>query len=376
MSENNQPDLDDIVKQLIEKTDQVHDGIKTKTFISLKRLSTEIEHDLKVANLKKTKIVPSDYKAPISTINDKAAFMKRLESFSTLYITADRPLTALECALHGWHDTHTLSKDSPTTCIIQCLDCKNEVEVIRWKAEYNKTALGTETIKEYKNGLYDKHTADCQWHQNMCKSRLYSLNIKVRSEGFKRFKQEASNLLQFADAIPKITPPLDDTVLDKIDYVIQHCEGLMDCGKPTDAVPTHSNYKDAYLLALFGWRSACKLAAVHCDLCFAKHSFQPNSNTPFHAIHSHQSYCPWINDKYGVINMLQPKLENEVLSGSEWMVRVLCLEYDVLFNMMNISSYGQHLQAERTEGIHRLYDETQKELKGWNKRMVGLTQPL
>jgi hypothetical protein len=49
MSENNNLDLDDLVKNLIEKTDQVHDGIKTKTFISLKRLSTEIEEDLKEA---------------------------------------------------------------------------------------------------------------------------------------------------------------------------------------------------------------------------------------------------------------------------------------------------------------------------------------
>lgn len=74
--------------------------------------------------------------------------------------------------------------------------------------------------------------------------------------------------------------------------------------------------------------------------------------------------------------MLQPKLESELLSGCEWMVRVLCLEYDMLFNMMNISSYGQYLQAEKTERIHRLYDETQKELKSWNKRMISLTQPL
>jgi hypothetical protein len=93
-------------------------------------------------SLKKTKIVPSDYKAPTNTINDKSAFMERLESFSALYVTAERPLTALECALHGWHDTHTTSKDSSSTCIIQCLECKNEVEVIRWKLEYNTTNLG------------------------------------------------------------------------------------------------------------------------------------------------------------------------------------------------------------------------------------------
>jgi hypothetical protein len=161
--------------------------------------------------------------------------------------------------------------------------------------------------------------------------------------------------------------------LDKIDYVIQHCEGIMDCGKPTNVVPKHTNYKDAYILALYGWRSAGKLPAVHCDLCFAKQAFESNT---FNVVHSHQSYCPWINDKYGVVNMLQPKLESELLSGCEWMVRVLCLEYDMLFNMMNISSYGQYLQAEKTERIHRLYDETQKELKSWNKRMISLTQPL
>jgi hypothetical protein len=42
----------------------------------------------------------------------------------------------------------------------------------------------------------------------MCKPRIYSLNIKLRSEGFERFKDEANNMMTFADKIPKIKPPM------------------------------------------------------------------------------------------------------------------------------------------------------------------------
>jgi hypothetical protein len=113
----------------------------------------------------------------------RVELMNRLESFSTLFHSTDRPLPALACAKHGWKDTHTLVPEDPTMCVLVCEECQNKMYVVeiepkdKHKVEGNKlisryskktkpclhTRLAIELDRKYRAGLFDCHKGECSW---------------------------------------------------------------------------------------------------------------------------------------------------------------------------------------------------------------------
>lgn len=56
--------------------------------------------------------------------------MSRLSTFSFLYHYLPRPLSALDCAKHGWKDTKNVVEKDDHICVLTCSSCQNEMFVI------------------------------------------------------------------------------------------------------------------------------------------------------------------------------------------------------------------------------------------------------
>lgn len=56
--------------------------------------------------------------------------MIRLSTYTLTFEYLPRPLTALECAKHGWKDTKCVVEEDPNICALACDDCDNKMFVI------------------------------------------------------------------------------------------------------------------------------------------------------------------------------------------------------------------------------------------------------
>lgn len=61
---------------------------------------------------------------------DRAKFYERLETFADAYIENKRPLTAIQCAMHGFADTHQLEGPNHDIAKLECVECKGTNYVI------------------------------------------------------------------------------------------------------------------------------------------------------------------------------------------------------------------------------------------------------
>ena len=71
---------------------------------------------------------PTTY-IPLKLSLDRDAFYKRLETYSTLFVSKRRPVNALQCAMHGFIDTHIAGGAKENICKLSCstCDCTNFV---------------------------------------------------------------------------------------------------------------------------------------------------------------------------------------------------------------------------------------------------------
>lgn len=56
--------------------------------------------------------------------------MARLSSFSFLFQYIPRPVSALDCAKHGWKDTRAVTEKDENVCVLSCDTCKDNMFVI------------------------------------------------------------------------------------------------------------------------------------------------------------------------------------------------------------------------------------------------------
>lgn len=129
-------------------------------------------------------------KLDISLINDKEKLMHRLKSYSYLYHHKPRPLSALECAQHGWVNSHKIVDKDPFLAILHCVECASDMYVIdiepgrydntQGKIRY-KAYIGIFDIsfckvgnieKKYKEGLFNWHKEDCVWRKECSSGKL------------------------------------------------------------------------------------------------------------------------------------------------------------------------------------------------------------
>lgn len=63
-------------------------------------------------------------------MNNRHDLMERLATYSFLFHYIARPLSALECAKHGWKDTHNVVDKDPKISILSCDSCTANMFVI------------------------------------------------------------------------------------------------------------------------------------------------------------------------------------------------------------------------------------------------------
>jgi hypothetical protein len=90
----------------------------------------------------------------------RVELMNRLKSFSVLYHSTDRPLSALACAKHGWKDTHTMIEEDPTMCVLVCEECGNKMYVIEIEPKDKHRVEGNQLIYRCSNELSHAHMHD------------------------------------------------------------------------------------------------------------------------------------------------------------------------------------------------------------------------
>lgn len=161
------------------------------------------------------------------------SFMKRLESFSTLFHCIPRPFSAFECAKHGWKDTHDVLEKHPKICVLSCDDCSNKMYVIELDIEHAQKPDGKlscshtllcclslccvviEFKKKYQDGLLKCHAEDCQWRSTECSDSVYNFPIVSVSEGLARFKNEANLILMACRNKQQSIPQLKHSLVKK-----------------------------------------------------------------------------------------------------------------------------------------------------------------
>ncbi|KAI9492292.1 hypothetical protein BDB00DRAFT_829186 [Zychaea mexicana] len=55
---------------------------------------------------------------------DREAFYKRLETFSAPFVSKRRPVNAVQCAMHGFVDTHVVGGPKQNICKLLCPSCQ------------------------------------------------------------------------------------------------------------------------------------------------------------------------------------------------------------------------------------------------------------
>lgn len=71
--------------------------------------------------------------------------MKRLQSFGPVFHVYKRPVSALDCAKHGWKDTKEVDKVNPLVCIVSCDNCESKMYVIPIDSDHESLPKGNKT---------------------------------------------------------------------------------------------------------------------------------------------------------------------------------------------------------------------------------------
>ncbi|KAI8984564.1 hypothetical protein BDF20DRAFT_911650 [Mycotypha africana] len=255
--------------------------------------------------------------------NTEAAYTQlknRLATYSAVFHSAPRPLTALQFAYHGWKDTHNVSTKDKLICIIECSDCKGQMFVIDIDAKHKDKPEGVllEIERKYRTGLADCHKENCQWR------------YKRIDDGIRRLVEEG-NLISAAckskkESIPTLSHHLDDSFLNKLKYIVQHYKHGSEEERNTEY--------DAYILALYGWKLLhSDVPGIQCDLCFSRKAFYQLEGKVLDVMNGHKNYCPWKSEL--TANTISPKEEiavisstsNQRINGAQWLMDAVSIEY-------------------------------------------------
>ncbi|KAI8146332.1 C3HC zinc finger-like-domain-containing protein [Fennellomyces sp. T-0311] len=283
---------------------------------------------------------------------DRDAFYKRLETFSSAYVGRARPVSAVECAMHGFIDTHVVEKKH-NICKLSCTlcNCSNfVVDVTGYERDIPKTML--KLREQYVNDLSKLHCSDCFWKYDKCADDIYAFPIQTSTEALDLMKTEGSRLMSFPGRLPTVQHPLTSEQLKKLDMVIRGTEHL------TEFQPTLQDIPDSerapYIYALFGWRLSLEdFPSLKCHQCF---KWVPNSaRSQFDVVSEHMEYCPWVNRDQAMVR--RPTGNLGFVTGYEWMVAIIEQEYSFLFYMREKSEAYQEARINYIKAYRRQIQE-------------------
>lgn len=89
-----------------------------------------------------TKKARTDVDKELPLIQDREKLMDRLKTYSNIYHQKSRPLTALECAEHGWSYTRMTVEHGSSVAVLQCSNCNNNLFVADLNLQHCTEAQG------------------------------------------------------------------------------------------------------------------------------------------------------------------------------------------------------------------------------------------
>ncbi|KAG2222400.1 hypothetical protein INT45_006922 [Circinella minor] len=272
---------------------------------------------------------------PLKLSLDREAFYKRLETYSTLFISKRRPVNALQCAMHGFIDTHI--------------------------AGGAKGNIFQEIKQTYLEELSKSHRPGCFWKFDKCSDDIYAFPYGTSSEALDLIKTEGSRLLE-CDSLPTINHPLTTEQCEKLDVIIETFENTNN-----NTFLSSESKRIPYIIAMFGWRLDNNKNSLKCHHCFRTIQNSSFTSSSFNLINNHMEYCSWINRKQAMIQPMNEEgirgnTEDNSICGYEWMIHMMDLEYDFLFYIRESSAEYQESRLQWFRNTRRRMAESRTAL--------------
>ncbi|KAI8992486.1 hypothetical protein BDB01DRAFT_847855 [Pilobolus umbonatus] len=306
---------------------------------------------------KKPRLEPAKY----SIFNDREALLDRLSTYSVNFFLYPRPVSALQCSLHGWVDCHQHLVDDSNTHALMCRECNGYLPVncIKGSSSNSLTRL-------YRLKLLYEHKEGCQWRNNKCQTNIYRFPKLVFTEALNMLKTRARDLMDHErDHLSNIVVEhhLNETVFSNLQFVIRDMEG-----HETDHITM------AYLLAISGWQPLDKaVPGVRCDLCFSRKGFL-HLTEKFDLSKEHKPYCPWINSSTARCYSNNVSGAGSFISGSVWMQEIIITKYnnmneDIILDHDHIKHINKGFSESRSliRELKHKFDLFKQEIEASNK---------
>ncbi|KAI7854454.1 hypothetical protein BDC45DRAFT_508419 [Circinella umbellata] len=300
---------------------------------------------------------------PLKLSLDREAFYKRLETYSTLFVSKRRPVNALQCAMHGFIDTHIAGGAKGNICKLSCstCDCTNFVIDISC---FNPNIPKVQEIKQtYLEELSKSHRPGCFWKFDKCSDDIYAFPYSTSTEALDLIKTEGTRLLE-CHSLPIINHPLTTEQSEKLDVIIDTFENANN-----NTFSSSESKRTPYIFAMFGWRLDNNKNSLKCHHCFRtiQNSSFTSSSSSFNLINNHMEYCSWINRKQAMIQPMNEEgikgnTEDNSICGYEWMIHMMDLEYDFLFYIRESSAEYQESRLQWFRNTRRRMAESRAAL--------------
>lgn len=127
--------------------------------------------------------------------------------------------------------------------------------------------------------------------------------------------------------------------------------------------------ESAYILALYGWKSLhTEVPGIQCDLCFSKKAFcHLGPSETLNVVHFHKSYCPWRNAANANAYPPNTLQMNQIISGSDWMIQIVCMEYIMLIKKKDLALSSSQTRAEKLFQLQRKIHGSNHLLRKWQE---------
>ncbi|ORY96345.1 hypothetical protein BCR43DRAFT_524457 [Syncephalastrum racemosum] len=277
--------------------------------------------------------------------HNREAFFDRLRSFSLDFILRRRPVSALECAMHGFRDSRRVPTNHVSRLV--CDQCKGENYIIDLSSKDPKRC--ERFVQKYKESLITHHEEGCYWRTNVCIDGIYAFPIRTHSEALDFITGQAQKMIANEHFLPRIRHAFHEHDIAALDTFIRKTEDLP--GFNTFATePINPTLFTAYILPMYGWQLLHdkQVVALECHHCFRRVRLpleQNHTNVDadgevyFHANLEHHDYCAWVNRDTAMVTSPRQSAvaATAPLCGYEWMRDIIHEEHFALFRQRESS---------------------------------------
>ena len=283
---------------------------------------------------------------------DRAAFLKRLKSFSNLTDWTPKParVNEVEWAKRGWV-CQKMERVRCSLCNVEILVKLNKKEV-EGKEEPVYVAANIEEalVDTYAELIVTSHSEDCLWRKRGCDDTIFKLPLNNATDLLSSLRQRYDELCLRKDTLPyafNLRLPDSFSVETILTYFpadfFPKRTDIDSANAPDPQTPDVD--KVALTLALFGWqgnthpRLGVQLGSISCAACFRNLGLWLFKSKAVNAegvetkaavvnclqpVSEHRSYCPW---RSAVSQNGKGKISTSSLAGWEIAMKMLKNEY-------------------------------------------------